>query len=195
MDGKDILKIFEEKGALLKGHFLLSSGLHSDTYLQCALVLQYPDLASLLTEELTKNLEVEKVDVVIGPALGGIILAYELARKIGARAIFAERVEGKMQLRRGFTVHKGERVLLVEDVITTGASLKEVEDLVREKGGIIAGIGAIVDRSGGNSLFGSEVKALLTLKIQNYLPEKCPLCKKGIPLTVPGSKQLGKKLR
>jgi len=195
VDGKDILKIFEEKGALLKGHFLLSSGLHSDTYLQCALVLQYPDLASLLTEELTKNLEVEKVDVVIGPALGGIILAYELARKIGARAIFAERVEGKMQLRRGFTVHKGERVLLVEDVITTGASLKEVEDLVREKGGIIAGIGAIVDRSGGNSLFGSEVKALLTLKIQNYLPEKCPLCKKGIPLTVPGSKQLGKKLR
>ena len=170
MDGKDILKIFEEKGALLKGHFLLSSGLHSDTYLQCALVLQYPDLASLLTEELTKNLEVEKVDVVIGPALGGIILAYELARKMGARAIFAERVEGKMQLRRGFTVHKGERVLLVEDVITTGASLKEVEDLVREKGGIIAGIGAIVDRSGGNSLFGSEVKALLTLKIQNYLP-------------------------
>ncbi|MCD6521886.1 orotate phosphoribosyltransferase [Candidatus Calescamantes bacterium] len=194
MDGKDILKIFEEKGALLKGHFLLSSGLHSDTYLQCALVLQYPDLASFLTEELTKNLGIEKVDVVIGPALGGIILAYEVARKIGARAIFAERVEGRMQLRRGFAVHKGERVLLVEDVITTGASLKEVEDLVKEKGGIIVGIGTIVDRSGGNSLFGSKVKALLTLKIQNYLPEKCPLCRKGIPLTVPGSKQLEKKL-
>ena len=137
MREEEILEIFEEKGALLRGHFRLSSGLHSDIYIQCALVLQYPHLSTKLCEELGKKFKGKKIEVVIGPAIGGIIVSHEVARYLSIRSLFAERKEGVMQLRRGFRIEKGEKVLLVEDVITTGKSLQEVEDTVKESGGII----------------------------------------------------------
>ena len=134
MNEKEVLGIFEKSGALLKGHFKLSSGLHSEKYLQCALVLQYPNMAERLSEALANNFSAEKIDVVIGPALGGVTLAYEVARAIGSRGLFTERQDGKMVLRRGFSITKGEKVLVVEDVVTTGGSTKEVIELVRSFG-------------------------------------------------------------
>ncbi len=187
---KEIFKVFMEKGALLKGHFLLSSGLHSDTYLQCALVLQFPSLAERLSRYLGDLFRGEKIEVVIGPALGGIILAYEVARVLGVRGIFAERVGENFTLRRGFSIKERERVLVVEDVITTGGSLKEVIKLVHDYKGVVIGIGCLVDRSGGKADLGVPKKALLTLNIKNFHPEDCPLCKKGIPLEKPGSRYL-----
>ncbi|MCD6218790.1 orotate phosphoribosyltransferase [Candidatus Calescamantes bacterium] len=188
MREEEILEIFEEKGALLRGHFRLSSGLHSDIYIQCALVLQYPHLSTKLCEELGKRFKDKKIEVVIGPAIGGIIVSHEVARYLSIRSLFAERKEGVMQLRRGFHIEKGEKVLLVEDVITTGKSLQEVEDIVKESGGIITGVGCLVDRSGGKSPFGEEIISLLSLKVRNWEPSLCPLCKERVPITTPGSR-------
>ncbi len=188
MKEEEILKIFKEKGALLEGHFQLSSGLHSGIYIQCSLLLQYPDLSEKLSKELTERLNNKKIDVVVGPAIGGIIVSYEVARNIRARSIFAERVEGKMNLRRGFSINKGERVLLVEDVITTGKSISEVKSLVEEKNGIIESVACLVNRSGKKYLFGKEIISLLSIKMRNWQPSVCPLCKKGIPISIPGSR-------
>ncbi|HDN97761.1 MAG: orotate phosphoribosyltransferase [Candidatus Omnitrophota bacterium] len=183
----DIEKILEETGAILKGHFLLSSGLHSDKYFQIALVFQYPEYGEKIAFQLAKMFKDEKIDVVIGPAIGGIILSYELGRILKARSIFAERENGKMRLRRGFDILEGERVLICEDVITTGLSVGEVIEIVREKKGEIVGIGCIVER--GKAEFPYPVKSLLKLEIKNYHPSECPLCKKGIPLVKPGSRR------
>ncbi len=188
----EVLQIFRQKGALLEGHFLLSSGLHSPMYLQCALVLQYPDIATELCFKLGSNFRSEKVDFVIAPALGGIIVAQEVAKSLGVRAIFAERVEGKLTLRRGFSIAEGERALVVEDVITTGGSTRETMRVVREAGGIVAAAGAIIDRSGGNAELNIPYKALVTLAIDTYQPKDCPLCAQGLPTVKPGSRDFKK---
>lgn len=183
-----IMNLFKESGGLLTGHFKLSSGLHSAQYLQCALVLQHPGRASLVCSELASRFKDKKIDVVIGPALGGIIVSYEVARALGARSIFCERKEGKMSLRRGFSIKKGERVLIVEDVITTGGSVKEIIQIVRESGNELIGIGALINRSVEKKDFGIDYEALASLNIKAFSPAQCPLCKEGIPLEKPGSK-------
>jgi orotate phosphoribosyltransferase len=188
----EILNIFRQRGALHEGHFLLSSGLHSPMYLQCALVLQYPDLATELCFKLGAQFRNEKFDFVIAPALGGIIVAQEVAKSLGVRAMFAERVDGKLTLRRGFAISEGEKGLVVEDVITTGGSTKETMRVVTEAGGTVAAVGSIIDRSGGTADFGVPFKALVTLAIDTHQPKDCPLCEKGIPAVKPGSRNLNK---
>lgn len=188
MNKDEILKIFKDKNAFLEGHFELSSGLHSKYYLQCAQVLQYPDLAYKLCEDLANRFH-ETIEVVISPAIGGIIVGQEVARILKARAIFCERENGIMTLRRGFEIKKNERVLVVEDVITTGKSTKEVIQIVNKEEGILVGIGALVDRSNEELDLGVKKEVLLKLKIETYKKDNCPLCKYGIPFEKPGSKK------
>lgn len=188
MTEKDALKIFDKYNALLTGHFKLSSGLHSEKYLQCALVLQYPDAAEALAKELAKKFAGEKIDLVIGPALGGITIAYETARAIGVRGLFTERQEGKMVLRRGFSIKPGERALVVEDVITTGGSTKEVIEVVKSLAGQVIGVGCIIDRSATSIDFGTGFKSLAKIKVDTFKEGDCPLCKKNIPVMKPGSR-------
>jgi orotate phosphoribosyltransferase len=193
MSENKILQIFEEKRALLNGHFLLSSGLHSPRYLQCALVLQYPEIA----EELCAALAVKsgaddrlgEIDLVISPALGGIIAGYEVARAFGVRAQFTERQDGVMKLRRGFQIETGERAFVVEDVVTTGGSTREVMRAVEEHGGEVAGVGALIDRSGGKVELGVPFYALAMLEVPVYTQETCPLCRDGSVAIKPGSRQ------
>lgn len=189
MTEKEILSLFDKYGALLKGHFKLSSGLHSEKYLQCALVLQYPDIAEKLSKTLAKKFSKTKIDVVVAPALGGITLAYEVARAFGVRGLFTERQEGKMVLRRGFSIEKGERALVVEDVITTGGSTKEVIGVVRASGGKVIGVGSVIDRSSQNLDFGVPFEALAKVDVETFEEKNCPLCKKNIPVTKPGSRK------
>lgn len=198
---KEILTIFKKCGAFLTGHFELSSGLHSPEYLQAALVLQYPEFAEKLCSELAQSFRDIKIDLVAAPALGGIIVAHEVARALGVKAIFAERQEGKLRLRRGFSVNKGERVIVVEDVVTTGRSTRETMDVIKGAGGIIKGVGTLIDRSGGmNRLVHAGGKAgleypfksLITLTIPTYEPKVCPLCKEGSFAIKPGSRGLKK---
>lgn len=183
-----IIKIFQETGALLKGHFLLSSGLHSTKYFQCALVLQHPNYASLICKELVHKFKDEKIDVVVGLAYGGIIVSYEMARHLKVRSLFTERVEGKMALRRGLCLRPKERAIVVEDVVTTGGSVKEVITLINNLDAKVIGVGSIVDRSGGKIDFGVKYKSLVELDIENFREDKCPLCKQRIPLVKPGSR-------
>jgi orotate phosphoribosyltransferase len=185
----EILNVFRQRGALLEGHFLLSSGLHSATYLQCALVLMYPDLATELCFKLAGNFRHEKIDFVIAPALGGIIVAQEVAKALGVRAMFAERSEGRLMLRRGFAIQPGERALVVEDVVTTGGSTRETMRVVTDAGGIVVAAGAIIDRSAGTVDLGVPFKALVTLAIEVYPPKDCPMCALGTPAVKPGSRE------
>jgi len=189
---EEILNLFRQKNALLEGHFLLSSGLHSPAYLQCALVLQHPDVATELCFKLGGQFRGEKVDFVIAPALGGIIVAQEVAKALGVRAMFAERVDGKLTLRRGFSISEGERAIVVEDVVTTGGSTKETMDVVTAAGGVVVAAGSILDRSGGTTDLGVPFKSLVTLSIDTYKPEECPLCAKGVPFIKPGSRNINK---
>jgi len=183
------LATFIEARALLEGHFILTSGLHSPRYLQCALVLQHPKPAARLCKALARQIKSLEVETVIGPALGGIVVAYEMARALGARGIFAERKEKLMELRRGFTIRPGERVLLVEDVVTTGGSLKEVRDLVQAAGGRIVAVASLVDRTSGRDPgFGVPFFSLLKIDVPTYEPADCPLCREGLPLVKPGSR-------
>lgn len=184
----NVISLLLETGGLLRGHFLLSSGLHSPQYLQCALLLQHPKRASHLGKELAKKFSQENIEVVIGPALGGIIVAYEVARALETRALFTERTDEKMELRRGFKINSGEKVLVVEDVITTGGSAKEVIELVNGLGGVVVAVGALIDRSQGKVNFGVPLKTLASLNIETYARESCPLCREGLPLVKPGSK-------
>jgi len=189
---EEVMRKFEEAGAIQKGHFKLTSGVHSDIYIQCAQVMQYPEFMNNLCSELGKKFRGDDVDVIVGPAVGAIIMAHVMARVLGpwVRAIFTERENGKMTLRRSFKIKKGEKVLVVEDVTTTGSSVKEVIDIVKERQGKVVGVGALIDRSGGKIDFGVKTQSLLTLNIKTYLPEVCPLCKKGIPAVKPGSRDL-----
>jgi orotate phosphoribosyltransferase len=183
-----MLEVMEKYNALLKGHFILTSGLHSDRYLQCALLLQHPEQAAEAGKMIAALFSDVQVDTVVGPALGGIIIAHEVGRALGKRVLFAERQEGKMTLRRGFSLATGERVLIVEDVITTGGSAKEVEELVTALGGNVVGVGSIIDRGGGKAQFNAPFRAIERMTVAAYRPEDCPLCKQGVPAYKPGSR-------
>ena len=189
---EEVMKKFEQAGAIQKGHFKLTSGVHSDTYIQCAQVMQHPDFMHNLCSELGKKFRGDDIDVIVGPAIGGIIMAHVMARVLGpwVRAIFTERENGKMTLRRSFEINQGEKVLVVEDVTTTGSSVREVIDIVKSRQGKVVGVGVLIDRSGGKVNFGIKTEKLLTVDIKTYLPEECPLCKKGIPAVKPGSREL-----
>ena len=187
-----VLKDFREAGALLEGHFLLTSGLHSPRYLQCAQVMQNPALAERLCAQLARALDANRIECVVGPAVGGILVAYELARALGVRTIYAERQDGKMTLRRGFAVRPGERILLCEDVVTTGGSLLEVRDLVTAAGGQVVAVASLVDRTSGRDAgLGLRLTSLLKIDVPAYPAEECPMCRAGQPLVSPG--RTGKK--
>jgi len=189
---EEVMRNFEQAGAIQKGHFKLTSGVHSDTYIQCAQVMQHPEFMHNLCSELGKKFRGDDIDVIVGPAIGGIIMAHVMARVLGpwVRAIFTERENGKMTLRRSFEIIQGEKVLVVEDVTTTGSSVREVIDIVNSRQGKVVGVGVLIDRSGGKVDFGIKTEKLLTVDIKTYLPEECPLCKKGIPAVKPGSREL-----
>ncbi|SHE48613.1 orotate phosphoribosyltransferase [Caloramator proteoclasticus] len=182
-----MINIFKETGAILEGHFLLSSGRHSNRYMQCAKVLMYPDKAEKVVKEVVEKIKHLDIDVVVGPAMGGIIVAYEIGRQLNKRAIFTEREDGIMKLRRGFEIKKGERVLIAEDVVTTGKSSLEVADVVKECGGEVVGIACLVDRTVGD--VGYPVYSALKIELETFEPDNCPLCKEGIPYIKPGSRK------
>ncbi len=188
LSDQEIRQIFADSQALLTGHFCLTSGLHSEHYIQCAQVLQYPHYTARLCAELARRFSTGQIDTVIGPAMGGILVAYETARALNVRSIFAERKEGIMQLRRGFKLQPGEKVLVVEDVITTGGSVREVLDIVRSCGAVPIGIGVLADRSGGKVQFDVPHTSLLQMEVTAYQPEVCPLCSAGLPIDKPGSR-------
>jgi orotate phosphoribosyltransferase len=193
LQAEEVLKVFNETGAYLRGHFRLTSGLHSPEYLQCALVLQHPRhaerLGQALADRLGEILAGARVDVVASPAIGGLIIGHEAARALGARFIFAERdAEKKMVLRRGFTVQPGETAVVVEDVVTTGGSTREVVETLQAAGARVLAAGSIIDRSGGQADVSVPRVALATLQVVTWQPEACPLCRDGSPVTKPGSR-------
>ena len=183
---KEIMQIFEKTEAVLHGHFLLTSGLHSPMYVEKFNVLQHPKYTELLCKELAKRFADDKVELVIGPMTGGILLAHEVGKALETRAIFTEREDGKMTLKRGFQIPEGCRVLVVEDIVTTGGSVKEVLDVVKAQGGVAIGVGLLVNRSGGKVDFGIKTEALLHLNVPTFAPDKCPLCKENKPFTKRG---------
>ena len=188
MTRDELLDLFRRSGALLDGHFRLSSGLHSTGYLQCALVLQHPDHAETLGRAIASHVHDLGATVVLSPALGGIVIGQEVARGLGVRAIFAERQDGVMMLRRGFVVGEADRVLVVEDVLTTGGSTRETMQVATSAGGRVVGAAAIVDRSGGTARFDVPFRALLDIDLPTYQPDACPHCAKGLPVVKPGSR-------
>jgi len=187
-----MLSVFLERGALLEGHFLLSSGLHSPRYLQCALVLADPPLATRLGQQLADALRPRLSGIapkaVVAPALGGVIVGHEVARAFGCRALFMERQEGAMTLRRGFTLTAGEPVVVVEDVVTTGKSTREVMEVARASGARVVGVGSLVDRSAGSADLGVPRASLLELSVPTYAADACPLCAQGSRPIKPGSR-------
>ena len=184
------MDLFRDTGAYLKGHFRLTSGLHSREYLQCALVLQHPEHAEALGQGLSALMGVTGVDVVAAPAIGGLIIGHEVARAMGARFVFTERdADGKMTLRRGFAVGQGERAVVIEDVVTTGGSTREVIAVLQASGADVLAAGSIIDRSGGKADLGVPRVALAVLQVVSYTPEECPLCRDGVPVVKPGSRK------
>lgn len=188
LSNQRISEILEKTGVLQNGHFLLTSGKHSNKYMQCAKIFQYPECSEEVSKDLAEKYDSYDVDIVIGPAIGGIILAYEVAKQLDVKAIFAERENGAMTLRRGFEIAEGSKVLVVEDVITTGGSVKEVIDVVRAAGGQVVGVGSVVDRSGGKVLFDVPYKSVVKVDIDTYEPDDCPMCKAGSVPYKPGSR-------
>ena len=171
----------------MEGHFLLTSGLHSPMYVEKFKVLQHPVYTEQLCQAMAEKFKDQNIQTVVGPVTGGILLAHETGKALGTRAIFTERENGKMTFRRGFSLQPGERVLIVEDIVTTGGSIKEVIDVVKAQGGIPVAVSMLVDRSGGKASFGDvPCTALLHLNVETYKPEECPLCKQGIPMTKRG---------
>jgi len=185
---RETLELYEKTGALMRGHFRLTSGLHSDIYLQSALVLQYPEHAARLGEALAAPFTDARAQTVLAPAIGGILVAHEVARALGVRALFTEREDGAMRLRRGFTLTPGERCVVVEDVITTGGSTREVVECVRASGGSVIGVGSLIDRSGGTAAFDVKRASLAMVSASTWPPEACPLCKSGGHASKPGSR-------
>jgi orotate phosphoribosyltransferase len=188
MTEAEVLSLFRRSGALLEGHFLLSSGLHSPGYLQCALVLQFPRDAEALGAALGAAVRSVSATVVLSPALGGIVIGQEVARALGIRAVFAERQDGTLTLRRGFSLGPEDRVLVVEDVVTTGGSTRETMQVARAAGARVVGASAIVDRSGGKQELDVPFRALLVRDLPTYEPAQCPLCAQGSPVVKPGSR-------
>ncbi len=183
-----VIEILKECEALLEGHFLLSSGRHSNRYCQCAKLLQYPDKAAKVISVVAEQLKEVDFDKVVGPAMGGIIVAYEVGRQCGKPAIFTEREDGKMTLRRGFEIKPGERVIITEDVVTTGKSALEAAEVVKSLGGIVVGIACIVDR--GTSKLDYPIYSCTKMNIESYEKDECPLCKENIPYIKPGSRNI-----
>jgi orotate phosphoribosyltransferase len=190
MTRDELLDLYRQSGALLEGHFRLTSGLHSPGYLQCALVLQHPRHAEALGRAIADRVRDLRPTVVLSPALGGVVIGQEVGRALGVRAIFAERQEGKLALRRGFTLDANDRVLVVEDVMTTGGSTRETIEVAKAAGGQVIGTASIVDRSGGTIRFDVPFSSLLDIALPTYEPERCPLCAQGLPVVKPGSRQV-----
>ena len=188
-----VLEVLKEAGVLLEGHFLLTSGRHSNKYLQCARIFRKTRFSEELCKALAEHFADEKIDVVIGPAMGAVQMAYEVSRHIGCENFFAEREDGKMTLRRGFVIDPGMRLLIVEDVVTTGGSVKEVIEIVKAQGGVVVGVGSIVDRTGGKIDFGVPYKAVISMKVESWKADACPICKENkMPLVKPGSRKITK---
>lgn len=190
MTETQILDIFRKTEALLTGHFLLTSGRHSDKYFQCAKVLQYPEHTEKLCSMIAGHFKNAKIDTVIAPAIGGLVVGQEVARQLNKRFIFAEREDKKLALRRGFTLHENEKVLICEDVVTTGGSVFEIIDIVKNNIAEVAGVGFIVDRSNGKVNFGYPQFSTLKMDVISYLPDECPLCREDIELVKPGSRKI-----
>ena len=192
MDKKEMLQIFDNTGALLNGHFQLTSGLHSPTYFQCALVLQYPKYLEAFCREIVEFYQEEgdTIDVVVAPAVGGIVVGQEVARLLGVRSIFAERQNGQITLRRGFSIDPSETVLILEDVITTGGTVKELAEAIERIGAYVVGMACVVDRTGGNHKLEYPLYSIYSNKMVTYKPESCPLCKEGKEIYKPGSRNL-----
>lgn len=183
-------EILRDIDVLQEGHFLLASGRHSNKYIQCARILEYPEFTSELSSIIFKAFKDDKIDVVIGPAIGGVIFAYEVARQLGVKNLFAERENGKMILRRGFGLPKRARVLIAEDIITTGDSVREVIEIIEEQGAELVGVAVLIDRSNGRVDFGCKFQAAYTTELVSYKPAACPICKRhNIPLIKPGSRK------
>ncbi|MEW5982117.1 MAG: orotate phosphoribosyltransferase [Acidobacteriota bacterium] len=188
MEHDDLLNRFRRLGALLEGHFRLTSGLHSSAYLQCALVLQYPAEAEALGRALAEKMRALRPNVVLSPALGGLIIGHEVGRALGVRAVFAERVDGVLTLRRGFHLGGADRVLVVEDVLTTGGSTRETMDVARARGATVVGAVSVINRSGAKDPVDVPFASLAAITPPTYDPESCPLCAKGLAVTKPGSR-------
>ena len=188
MTEAEVKELLIKTGAIMDGHFLLTSGLHSPHYVEKFNVLQQPKYTQQLCEAMAEKFKDANIETVVGPMTGGILLAHETGKALGTRAIFTERVDGKMTFRRGFSLHEGERVLIVEDIVTTGGSIKEVIEVVKAHGGVPVAVSMLVDRSGGKADFGDvPCTALLHMDVETYQPEECPLCKQGIEMTKRGS--------
>ncbi len=192
MQKEKVLEIFKEAGVLLEGHFLLTSGRHSDKYLQCAKIFRNTKYSEVLCADLASKFKDDGIEVVIGPAMGAVQMAYEVSRHLGCENFFTERVDGKMELRRNFELKKGMKVLIVEDVITTGGSVREVIDIARAAGADVVGVGCVVDRTGGKIDFGvPKFDAVISLDVTSYEADECPICKEGkLPLVKPGSRKI-----
>jgi orotate phosphoribosyltransferase len=188
---EEVMERFRRTGALLEGHFILTSGLHSTHYLQCALVLQYPSEAEALARAIAAQYSEQQVETVAAPAIGGIIIGWEVARALRVRSIWTERDGGAMTLRRGFNVRPGERILVVEDVITTGGSTRETIETLRAAGALVVGAASVIDRSGGRVDVGVPRIALATLEVPAVAPDACTQCAAGVPAVKPGSRKTG----
>jgi orotate phosphoribosyltransferase len=184
----DIPALLSKTGALLHGHFRLSSGLHSPNYVQCALLLEHPRNAKAIGEALAKPVKGMKAQKVVAPALGGVVIGYTVAEALGVPMVFTERKEGAMTLRRGFRIAQGERVVIVEDVVTTGKSTRETADVVARHGGLVFGYASILNRSGKANPFDKPYESLLSLALETHEEGSCPQCKQGVPLDSPGSR-------
>ena len=192
MNNNDYIEIFKNSGALLEGHFVLTSGRHSASYFQCAKLLQYPKYLELFSNKIVDHFKDNEIDLVMSPAVGGIVLGTEVGRLLKKRTVFAERINGKMAMRRGFEIKANEKVLIVEDVITTGGSVKEVMNLVKDFGGSIVGVGVIVDRSSGEVVLHDNQLSLASLKVNSYDSNEVPSELASIPVEKPGSRSLVK---
>ena len=188
MSTSAMLDVFKSTGALLDGHFRLTSGRHSNTYFQCAKVLQHPEHLTTICSRIAEHFAGSGVETVISPAIGGIVVGTEVGRQLGVKTIFAERKDGVMTIRRGFSLEPGERVLVIEDVITTGGSVAEVIALIKSAGALLVGVGSVVDRSTGRVKLADDHFSVLSMEVISYTPEECPLCKENVPIDAPGSR-------
>ncbi|MEL7596795.1 MAG: orotate phosphoribosyltransferase [Clostridiaceae bacterium] len=184
----NVIEILKEVEALLEGHFLLSSGRHSNRYVQCAKLLQYPDKAEKVLSVVCDKIKDLEIDIVLGPAMGGVVVAYEIGRQLGKPAIFTERVDGNMTLRRGFEIKPGQKVLITEDVVTTGKSSLETAEVIKSLGGEVIGIASIVDRKSSDIEY--PIYSAIELEIESFTPDECPLCKQGLEYVKPGSRKI-----
>lgn len=184
----EVLELLEKTEGVLYGHFCLTSGLHSNIYFQCAKLYQYPDIVEKIGKKLAEALKDVEFDTIVAPAIGALIIGYETAKQAGKRNLFVERKDGVMQLRRGYQLTKGEKIVIIEDVITTAKTIKETIDATKDFGVEVAAVGCIVDRTCGKT--GLNIKSLMQIDPVTYEPDKCPLCKEGLPLVKPGSREV-----